>query len=216
MLNKKNYENETINKKMLVMVSIIYLLFLFFIIILIIEGTIEGLIAFIIVFIIMLICLPLAYLQKRIFVNKRNLILKIGKKVIGKIIDIKIHYDSSENPDGLNHVRKKTRYVIEYINNDKIEHFTTPVVIFSNSDIVDNEVTVYISEIGIYVDDFKLRKKQSDFIAMRWLKSERVMLLLGEIITTIIRIVVLLFSIYEKSKILTPDLQHNWRNNKIC
>lgn len=167
MTNRKNYEDETINKRMLIMISVIYLLWLFFTIVIVLEGEIEAAIVFIVVFIIMLICLPLAYLKKRKFCKNRNLIIETGTKITGKIIDSEVHYDISRDRGRLASVHMKVKFIIEYTYNDKVEKFTTPDVIFSSSELISDEVAVYISNDGIYVDDYKLKKEPKYFLGMK-------------------------------------------------
>lgn len=165
MQKKKNYIDETINKKMLILIIIIYLMFIYMFIIILLEKALAASLAFGILIILMIICLICAYIKKRIFVKKRNLIIQTGTKVSGKIINTKITYRRDMNHEYS--PVKEVSFVVTYNYNNKQEKFTTPIVAFNEKSLIDKEVEVYISKQGIYVDNFHLKEENKKYIALK-------------------------------------------------
>ncbi len=149
MLYGKNYEIESISIVSLILSIFFFFACIIFAIALYKKEVFEGFIAFLVVDIILVLCIVLSYFQYKKFVNKRNLIIKTGIKITGKVIDTHFVVEAED-------MSKSAIVSYNYENQEKT--FDTPTLAFKDIDIMNKEVDVYVSDAGIYVD-FKINTK---------------------------------------------------------
>ena len=164
-MKKKNYTNEVFSINVLIGLFVFLSIMIFFCIELIKLKLWDMILLILFVLFITLICFLLGYIQRKKFTSKRNKIISTGTLVKGKIIDKKINVDIDRTGDFRSVM--ETFLVIEYTYNNKKETFTTPEITFKKENLLSNEVDVYISEYGIYVDNFNLKSGIKGFLPIK-------------------------------------------------
>lgn len=152
-LKKYNYQLEVINKKIVTPVLFIGSICFFMIVSLIIEKVYGALFVLLIPLLVFLMIAIIVMMKKRNFQKRRDIILTLGTKVPGVIVEKEEIYHSGE---------KNSYYeyyvIVKFEYQGQVQKYKTPILNFSIHRLMSDDVDVYVYHGYCYVDNFKLKE----------------------------------------------------------